>query len=122
MGGCGWNGALRPSQAIIGVSSWISSASQTDQAKLQPDITKAAEYLLGRLRLGGALRVDQLTGAAGQLLDVNDPDQRNKAVRATIQASTGLLGPGELDRSLSWRSSPKTRLSDRPAQEAVARH
>ena len=69
-----------------------------DQAQLQPDITAAAEDLLGRLRRGGALQVDQLTGAAGQQLDVSDPDQRNKAVRATIQASTSLLSPAEHDR------------------------
>jgi hypothetical protein len=42
--------------------------------------------------------VDQLTGAASQQLDVNDPDQRRKAVRATIQASTSLLSPGDHDR------------------------
>ena len=69
-----------------------------DQARLQPDITAAAEDLLGRLRLGGKLQVDQLTGAASQQLDVNDPDQRKKAVRATIQASTSLLSPGDHDR------------------------
>ncbi|MGO9083169.1 MAG: NB-ARC domain-containing protein [Streptosporangiaceae bacterium] len=33
-----------------------------DQAKSQPDITAAAEDLLGRLRRGGALEVDELTG------------------------------------------------------------
>ena len=42
--------------------------------------------------------MDQLTGAAAQQLDVSDPDQRNKAVRATIQASTSLLGEAEHDR------------------------
>lgn len=63
-----------------------------DQAKPQPDISKAAEDLAGRLRLGGTLWMDQLTGTAGLQLDVSDPDQRNKAVRATIQASTGILG------------------------------
>jgi WD40 repeat protein len=69
-----------------------------DQEKLQPDITPVAEDLLDRLRLGGKLQVDQLTGAASQQLDVNDPDQRRKAVRATIQASTSLLSAGEHDR------------------------
>ena len=49
-----------------------------DQAQLQPDIAAAAEDLLGRLRRGGALQVDQLTGAAGQQLDVSDPDQRQR--------------------------------------------
>jgi len=69
-----------------------------DQAQLQPDIAAAAEDLLGRLRRGGALQVDQLTGAAGHLLDVSDPDQRQRAVRATIQASTGLLSAAEHER------------------------
>ena len=72
-----------------------------DQARLQPDITTAAEDLLGRLRRGGALAVDQLTGAASQparQLDVSDPDRRNKAVRTTILASTGLLRAAGHDR------------------------
>ena len=69
-----------------------------DQAQLRPDIAAAAEDLLGRLRRGGALQVDQLTGAAGQQLDVSDPDQRQRAVRATIQASTSLLSAAEHDR------------------------
>jgi WD40 repeat protein len=69
----------------------------TDQAQLR-DIATAAEDLLGRLRRGGALQVDQLTGAAGQQLDVGDPDQRQRAVRATIQASTSLLSAAEHDR------------------------
>jgi WD40 repeat protein len=68
-----------------------------DQLRFQPDITEAAETLLDRLRTG-VLQVDQLTEAAGQHLDVTDPDQRNKAVRATIQASTSLLLPAEHDR------------------------
>ena len=68
-----------------------------DQAQLR-DLATAAEDLLGRLRRGGALQVDQLTGAAGQHLDVGDPDQRQRAVRATIQASTSLLSAAEHDR------------------------
>ena len=68
-----------------------------DQAQLR-DIAAAAEDLLGRLRRGGALAVDPLTGAAGHQLDVNDPDQRQQAVRATIQASTGLLTAADHDR------------------------
>jgi WD40 repeat protein len=69
-----------------------------DQSRLQPDITSAAEDLLGRLRCGGALQVDQLTGAAARPLDVSDPDARQLAVRATIQASTSLLSQIEYDR------------------------
>ena len=69
-----------------------------DQAKLQPDITGVAQDLLGRLRCGGALQVDQLTGAAIQQLDVSDPNQRSKAVRTTIQASTSMLSRAEHER------------------------
>jgi hypothetical protein len=69
-----------------------------DQAQLQPDIAAAAEDLLGRLRRSGALQVDQLTGAAGEQLDVSDPDQRQRAVRATIQVSTSLLSAAEYER------------------------
>jgi WD40 repeat protein len=67
-----------------------------DQAQLR-DIAAAAEDLLGRLRRS-KLQVDQLTGAADQQLNVSDPDQRQRAVRATIQASTGLLSAAEHDR------------------------
>jgi len=67
------------------------------EAKLRP-IAAAAEDLLGRLRRGGALQVDQLTEWAGQQLDVSDPDQRQRAVRATIQASTGRLSMADHDR------------------------
>ena len=67
------------------------------QAKLNPDITAAAEGLLARLRGGGKLEVDDLAGL-GQELDVGDPSQRNKAVRATIQASTSLLDRAGHDR------------------------
>jgi hypothetical protein len=70
----------------------------TGQAALDPGITVAAEGLLGALRNRGALQVDELTGAAGRRLDVGDPDQRNQAVRATIEASTSLLTPGERAR------------------------
>ncbi len=69
-----------------------------DQAQLHPDIATAAEDLLDRLRRDGALQVDQLTGAASQQLDVGDPDQRQRAVRATIQASTSLLSAAEHER------------------------
>jgi hypothetical protein len=68
------------------------------QATLESDVGAVAADLLGRLRAGGALEVDELTGVAGQQLDVADPDQRGKAVRATILASTGLLGTAEQER------------------------
>ena len=62
------------------------------------DIAAAAEDMLARLRRGEAPQVHDPTLAAGQQLDVSDPDQRNKAVRATIQASTSLLSAAEHDR------------------------
>ncbi len=62
------------------------------------DIAAAAEDLLGRLRRGEAPQVHEPTLAADQQLDVSDPDQRSKAVRATIQASTSLLSAAEHDR------------------------
>ena len=68
------------------------------QVRLQPDIAAAAEELLDRLRLGGAGEVDKLTEDAGKQLDVSDPDQRQKAIGATIQASTGLLSPADHER------------------------
>ena len=76
----------------------LANAILVDQARLQADITKAAEELLARLRRGGALEVDQLTGVAARDLDVSDPDQRNKAVRSTIRASTSLLSGADYER------------------------
>jgi WD40 repeat protein len=69
-----------------------------DQARLGLDVSRAAGDLLARLREGGGLVVDELTGAAARQLDINDPDQRGQAVRATIEASTGLLSRPERDR------------------------
>lgn len=42
--------------------------------------------------------LDALTGASDRQLDVSDPDQRNKTVRATIQASTIQLSPDGRER------------------------
>jgi len=47
------------------------------------------------LRAGGPLQVDELAGAIRQQLDVADPIQRAKAVRATIEASADLLSQDE---------------------------
>ena len=69
-----------------------------NQARLNPYITAAAKDLLGRLRHGDVLQIDQLTGIVAGHLDVGDPDQRHKTIRATIEASTSLLSPGDHDR------------------------
>jgi WD40 repeat protein len=76
----------------------LASMALADQVKLDPDITKAAGKLLGKLRQGGKLEMGTSAGAAGRPLDVSDPVQRSKAVKATIEAGTGLLSPRELDR------------------------
>ncbi|MGI5405161.1 NB-ARC domain-containing protein [Streptomyces chartreusis] len=59
-----------------------------DQVATGADPTRAAEALLQRLRAGGPA-VQDPDGA----LDLNDPRQRNTAVRASIQAATTLLQP-----------------------------
>ncbi|MFI5851808.1 NB-ARC domain-containing protein [Micromonospora chalcea] len=69
-----------------------------DQTRLNSDIAENAKELLQRLQRDGALQVDCLTGATVSRLDVSDPEQRDKAVAATIEASTGLLGTGDRDR------------------------
>jgi WD40 repeat protein len=69
-----------------------------DQARSQPDIGAVAGDLLARLRRDGVLQVDHLTGASATPLDVGDPDQRQKAIQATVEASTSLLTPAEYDR------------------------
>jgi WD40 repeat protein len=62
------------------------------QGRLSTDISAAALQLLNQLRAEGALRLtDPQATAAGTQLDVGDPDQRRRAVRATIEASVGLL-------------------------------
>ncbi|AGL17894.1 NB-ARC domain-containing protein [Actinoplanes sp. N902-109] len=66
-----------------------------NQARLHTDLSSAAQQLLDRLRRDGMSHVDDLTGAAGRQLDVNDPQQRQQAVAATIDASIGLLRPAE---------------------------
>ncbi|MBM2622810.1 hypothetical protein JIG36_45650 [Actinoplanes sp. LDG1-06] len=69
-----------------------------DQYRFDTDVAAAAEQLLARLRHGGALQVDSMTGATSGQLDLNDPDQRQNAVVATIEASTGLLSTTERRR------------------------
>ncbi|WP_231954898.1 NB-ARC domain-containing protein [Actinoplanes derwentensis] len=66
-----------------------------DQARSRTDVADVARELLDQLRTDGPLQVDKLTGASVRQLDVNDPDQRDEAIRATIEASAGLLGTSE---------------------------
>jgi WD40 repeat protein len=69
-----------------------------DQARAHPDVSTVARELASRLRVSVTRQVDELTGAARQALDVTDQAQRQRAVWATIQASTELLGPAECER------------------------
>ena len=69
-----------------------------DQCRLRTDTAVVAEELRQRLSRDGALQVDALTGAAGQQVDVTDPEQRRLAVAATIEASAGLLNVQERHR------------------------
>ncbi|MGK3202231.1 NB-ARC domain-containing protein [Amycolatopsis sp. MEPSY49] len=61
------------------------------QYATEPDIGRVTADLLKRLHRAGPVHIDELTGAAHELLDVNDPEQRRRAVTATIEASRGLL-------------------------------
>ena len=54
--------------------------------------------LLERLRAGGPAVVDDLLGEARRGLDVGQPQERARAVRATIEASTSLLDRHDVDR------------------------
>ena len=69
------------------------------QAQSHTDMAVVAEDLLQRLRHDGALHAaGHLPGVDARLLDINDPDQRSKAVAATIEASAGLLTDDERAR------------------------
>jgi WD40 repeat protein len=69
-----------------------------DRARIQLDVTVAAEDLLGRLRQGGALQLDHLSGAGTGKIDVGDPALRARTIHATIEASAGLLDAGQRAR------------------------
>ena len=62
------------------------------------DMAVVAAQLLERLRAGGPAALDHLRGDGSTGLDVGQPDQRAQAVRATIEASSGLLGPQDAQR------------------------
>ena len=62
-----------------------------DYARVAADVSEQAMGLLEKLRAGGPAVVDDLLGGTSRGLDVAQPHQRARAVRATIEASTGLL-------------------------------
>ena len=74
----------------------LTNRNMVDQTRADTNATEVARDLLRQLRRDGALSVaGRPTGVGAEELDVNDPDQRNKAVAATIEASTGLLTQDE---------------------------
>jgi hypothetical protein len=70
----------------------------TNASKLGADVAEAGQLVLERLQAEGAEAIDDLSGKAGQDLDVKRPEERQRAVRATIGASTSLLGSGDAER------------------------
>ena len=69
-----------------------------DYALVAPDVSAQGAVLLERLRTGGPAVVDDVLGDEGRGLDVGQPHQRARAVRATIGASTGLLNRHDAER------------------------
>ena len=69
-----------------------------ERARLQPDVTVAAGELLALLRQGKALRLDRLSATTVNEVDVGESDQRATSVHATIEASVGMLDPGQRAR------------------------
>ena len=62
------------------------------------NISAYGTELLERLRAGGPAVVDELTEEASRSLQVGQPAERARAVRATIEASTSLLGVHDAER------------------------
>jgi hypothetical protein len=69
-----------------------------DYAEVSGDVAAQAAVLLERLRRDGPQAVDRFLGDNGRGLDINQPEQRAQAVRATIEASTGLLADDDASR------------------------
>jgi WD40 repeat protein len=70
-----------------------------EQTRAHSDLAVVAQDLLQRLRRDGPLStVGQWPGVDVRQLNVDDPDQRSKAVTATIEASIGLLTVDERAR------------------------
>ena len=66
--------------------------------QLADDVPTQAAVLLNRLRTGGPAVMDDLRGTPVMRLDVGEPRERERAVRATISASTSLLDPSDAAR------------------------
>jgi hypothetical protein len=68
-----------------------------DAAATGQPVSAAGRDVLARLRAAGPAVVDRLTGAPATL-DLGEPEQRARAVRATLEAGTGLLPDGGAGR------------------------
>jgi WD40 repeat protein len=62
------------------------------------DASAAGAQLLHRLEAGGPAVVDDISGEANVGLEVGEPQERARAVRATIEASTSLLDLKDAER------------------------
>jgi NB-ARC domain len=69
-----------------------------DYARVAADVSAQGATLLARLLEAGPAVVDDLIGDVEQGLDVGQPEDRARAVRATIEASTGLLSDHDAKR------------------------
>jgi WD40 repeat protein len=67
-------------------------------ARAGADVPAGGVQLLARLEASGPAVVDDLTGEGSRILKVGQPKDRARAVRATIEASTGLLDPQDARR------------------------
>ncbi len=76
----------------------LASKILADYARAAPDAPAQGVALLNRLRAGGPAVVDEVLGEDWRTLDVGQPQQRERAVRATIEASTGLLSGDDAQR------------------------
>ena len=75
------------------VNKVLANATRTSQ-----DVSAPGMKLLKQLRAGGPAVVDHILGEASRSLEVDQPQQRARAVRATITASTSLLDPEDAER------------------------
>ena len=72
-----------------------------DYAQVAADVSAISAQgalLLERLAADGPAAVDELAGEGVRRLDVGQPQERARAVRATIEASTGLLDSQDAER------------------------
>ena len=69
-----------------------------DYTIVAADVSDQARVLLERLRASGPAVGDEFLGGVGTGLEVGQPEERARAVRATIAASTDLLDRQDVER------------------------